>query len=191
MGVNVVILPGNGCDNVRNANWYGWLEEQLISHYKGNENFTCSLKDMPDPYVAKESIWLPFIRSDLLSETDLNIVVGHSSGAEAAMRLCEETKVEGIVLVSACHTDLGMKSEAKAGYYNRPWEWDKIKSNTNFRVQLGSTNDCFIPFHEMEHVRDNLAPIDFHQFTKSHFMFYSFPELLNIVIAKVDIALGK
>jgi hypothetical protein len=33
----------------------------------------------------------------------------------------------GIVLVSPCYTDLGLPSEAAAGWYNRPWQWDKIK----------------------------------------------------------------
>ena len=23
----VIIVPGNGCSNVRRANWYGWLEQ--------------------------------------------------------------------------------------------------------------------------------------------------------------------
>ena len=42
-------------------------------------------------------------------------------GAEAGMRLLETTRVLGLVLVSACHTDLGVESEREAGYYSRPW----------------------------------------------------------------------
>ena len=188
----MIVLPGNGCTNIRRANWYGWLYDKLVEHYKSHETFSCKCENMPDPFVAKESEWLPFTRSELLGEECYNIVVGHSSGAEAAMRLCEQTKVAGIVLVSACHTDLGMSSEAKAGYYNRPWEWDSIKSNTEFRVQLGSLNDRFIPFHEMEHVRDSLQPIEFHQYeSKDHFMFSKFPELFDIVTEKVDLYLSK
>jgi hypothetical protein len=47
--------------------------------------------------------------------------VGHSSGAEAAMRYAETRRVAGLVLVAACHTDLGLQSEAVSGYYSRPW----------------------------------------------------------------------
>jgi hypothetical protein len=47
--------------------------------------------------------------------------VGHSSGAEAAMRFAEGRRVAGLVLVAACHTDLGLPSEAVSGYYSRPW----------------------------------------------------------------------
>ena len=27
----VVIVPGNGCAQVRDANWYGWLEDELAA----------------------------------------------------------------------------------------------------------------------------------------------------------------
>ena len=39
------------------------------------------------------------------------MLVGHSSGAVAAMRLLEKTPLLGAVLVSACHTDLGDAGE--------------------------------------------------------------------------------
>ena len=41
---------------------------------------------------AKESIWLPFIKSELGGNEE-SIIVGHSSGAEAAMRYAENNKV--------------------------------------------------------------------------------------------------
>ena len=44
---------------------------------------------------------------------------GHSSGAEAAMRFAEQHEVKGLVLVSACVTDLGVENERLSGYYNR------------------------------------------------------------------------
>ena len=93
------------------------------------------MEDMPDPYEAKQTIWLPFMR-DVLKADERSIIVGHSSGAEAAMRYAEENKVRGIVLVAACHTDLGHASEAISGYYDRPWLWDKIKANTDFITQF-------------------------------------------------------
>jgi len=52
------------------------------------------------------------------------------------MRLLEETKVLGVILVSACHTDLGEPNEAAAGYYNRPWPWETMRSNAEFIVQV-------------------------------------------------------
>ena len=96
----VVIVPGNGCTPVRQCNWYGWLSDELERRGFGD----VVLRDMPDPYVARRSKWLPFLKP-LCDET--TVLVGHSSGAEAGLRLAEEVKLGGLVLVSACVTDLG------------------------------------------------------------------------------------
>ena len=98
--MRVVILPGNGCDDVRNANWYGWMASRLEKEGKFSE---VVLQDMPDPLRARRSIWLPFMLTTLKADAT-TLLVGHSSGAEAAMRYCEEHRVAGMLLVSACHT---------------------------------------------------------------------------------------
>ena len=84
------------------------------------------------------------------------IVIGHSSGAQAAMRLLEAHKVKGCVLVSACVTDGGMESERISGYYSRPWEWAKIRSNAEFILQYHSSDDPFIPRSEADEVATQL-----------------------------------
>ena len=73
------------------------------------------------------------------------------------MRLAETTQLAGIVLVSACWTDLGEPSEAIAGYYNRPWLWQSIRENTGFVTQFHSDDDPFIPLAEADHVAANLG----------------------------------
>jgi predicted alpha/beta hydrolase family esterase len=75
---------------------------------------------MPDPYAARESQWVPFILNTLKID-DKTILIGHSSGCEAIMRLLEKDKVLGVILVAACHTDLGDENERASEYYNRPW----------------------------------------------------------------------
>ena len=50
------------------------------------------LRNYPDPIEAKESIWLPFMREELGCDEN-SVIVGHSSGAEAAMRFAEKYKV--------------------------------------------------------------------------------------------------
>lgn len=114
------------------------------------------------------------------------VVVGHSSGAQAAMRYAEKHRVLGLVLVSACVTDLGDPNEKASGYYNRPWEWQQIKQNTQWIVQFGSTDDPFIPFSEQKQVAEGTAA-EFHQFSdKGHFMSMAFPELMNTLINKLQ-----
>jgi len=176
----VVIVPGNGGGDVEHANWYGWLRNKLIER-----DVDCVLKNMPDPVLAREEIWIPFMEKELNCNEN-TVVVGHSSGAQAAMRYAEKHRVVGLVLVSACVTDLGDPNEKASGYYNRPWEWQQIKQNTQWIVQFGSTDDPFIPFSEQKQVAEGTAA-EFHQFSdKGHFMSMAFPELMNTLINKLQ-----
>ena len=152
-----IIVPGNGCSpgTVRKSNWYGWAEKTI----KKTKIFDqVILRDMPDPFMAHESIWIPFLKNELGADEN-TVIVGHSSGAEAAMRLLEEIKLRGIVLVSACHTDLGDAGEREAGWYARPWQWEKMKANAgSFGIhQFHSNDDPFIPVSESRHVAKNIG----------------------------------
>lgn len=176
MTTKIAIIPGNGAGDVFCANWYGWMHKKL-NQISG---VSCDLRNMPDPVIAKETVWLPFMHEEMACD-ETTIIIGHSSGAEAAMRYSEKYPVKGIILVSACVTDLGDDNERASGYYNRPWEWQKMKSNTAFIVQFGSTDDPFIPWKEQQQVADGLES-EFKKYNdKGHFMNTSFPELLNVV----------
>lgn len=174
--VHVVILPGNGAGNVYHCNWYGWLQQRLHKP----PAVTCTLRNMPDPVCARQSIWLPFMKDTLKCGED-TVVVGHSSGAAAAMRFAEQQRLAGIVLVSAYTTDQGEELEALSGYFNRPWQWDKIKENVGFVVQFGSTDDPFLPWSEQQEVSDGLGA-ELHKFEdRGHFMDSSLPELAEVL----------
>ncbi|XP_071787861.1 serine hydrolase RBBP9-like isoform X2 [Asterias amurensis] len=176
MVTRVVIVPGNGCGQVEQCNWYAWARDE-INKISGME---CILKSMPDPVKARESIWIPFLHDQLLCDKK-TIILGHSSGSEAAMRYAEKYEVHSIIVVSPCVSDLGMESERISGYYSRPWEWELIKKNTESIAVFGSTDDPFIPWDEMQEVIDNLDP-DLYKFTnRGHFMSNSFPELIQAV----------
>ena len=114
----IVIVPGMGCTPVRDCNWYAWLQEELEKIPSGR--FNVILEDMPDPHAARESYWVPFIRNTLKID-EKTILIGHSSGCEAIMRLIETDKDIVVILAAACHTDLGDANERASEYYNRPW----------------------------------------------------------------------
>jgi len=148
-----IIVPGNGCSPVLQANWYNALAVQM--RRQDNVFREVILRDMPDPNEAYERTWLPFIR-DTLGADERTVLIGHSSGAQAAMRLLETTKLKGCVLVSACVTDGGLESERISGYYDRPWQWDKIRSNAEWILQYHSSDDPFIGRKEADEVAENL-----------------------------------
>lgn len=179
--MKVVIVPGNGGGDVCYANWYGWVQRKCNQL----ENITCDLRNMPDPELARESFWIPFMKDELRCDKE-TIIIGHSSGAEASMRYAEQYCIKGIILVSACVTDLGMESEKVSGYYDRPWKWDQIKANTEFLVQFGSMDDPFIPWGEQEQVHNGLGS-ELHKFEdRGHFMNSTFPELVKVVVDKIS-----
>ena len=77
--VRIVVLPGNGCPpgTMRSCNWYGWIANELSNAFADNPLVSIKCEDMPDPHVARESNWLPFIREQLLDQDSKNIVIGH------------------------------------------------------------------------------------------------------------------
>lgn len=181
-------MPGCGCSPVRDANWYEWFEQKLLTEHADLFSEVI-LRDMPDPIIAHENIWVPFIR-DTLAADENTIVIGHSSGAVAALRLAEHTKLLGIVLVSACWTDLGMESEREAGYYSRPWLYANVRANTRWVMQYHGDNDRLIPLHEADHVATQLSlssGADYKVVPRaSHFFQSKYVEvILNDLVAKV------
>ena len=189
-----MIVPGNGGGgDIASCNWYGWARDALAASglFEG-----VVLENMPDPMTARETIWLPFIREKLGAGREgsgdagddpvaNSVVVGHSSGAEAALRLAETQRLRGIVLVSACHTDLGSANERASGYYSRPWQWNKIAENCGFIVQFHSDDDPFIPLTEARHVAENVKS-DYREMSgRSHFFSPPFPELVACLQEKL------
>jgi len=142
------------------------------------------MQNMPDPYVAKETIWLPFLTSTLQCDAD-TILIGHSSGAEAAMRYLENNKLAACFLVSPCVTDLGSDNERASGYYSRPWLWQQIRANCGHLVVVGSRDDHLIPYDdEICEVVKQAKPDKFMSYEDyGHFLEPNFPELVKEVVA--------
>lgn len=178
----VLIIPGNGCSPVHSANWYAYMETQLNASGRFSQVI---LRDMPDPNQAKEAVWLPFIRSELKIDEN-TIIVGHSSGAVASLRLLETSKLLGCVLVAACYTDLGDAGERQSGYYSRPWNWSGIKSNARWILQYHSKDDPFIPAAEADHIAAHIGSEYKLYSDKSHFFGAGdVQDIVQDIIAKV------
>ncbi len=109
----VVIVPGNGA-GCAHANFYPTLAATLRE-----AGYLVELQEMPDPDTARESIWLPFITDVLHADSD-TLLVGHSSGAVAGLRLAETVRLGALVVVSVTPSDLDDENERASGYYSRP-----------------------------------------------------------------------
>lgn len=143
----------------------------------------------PDTPLARESYWMPFLKT--LNPDEHTILVGHSTGAIAALRYAEKYQILGSVLVGGYVTDLGMETEKLSGYFDRPWDWDAIKNNQQWIIQFASTNDPWIPIDEARALH-NYLNTEYYEFTdQGHFggdcYKQEFPELVVALKKKLAV----
>lgn len=183
--LKVIFIPGNGGGDINAPDgWFPYLKQELekMGLIVISQNF-------PDPIYARKQYWLPFLEK--LGADQNTILIGHSSGAVAAMRYAEDHLLFGTILVAACHTDLGMASERISGYYDTPWQWEKIKSNQQWIVQFHSIDDPLIPIEEARYVHQKLDTEYIEDTDEQHYGYpvskLEFPEIIDIIRQKLSL----
>jgi uncharacterized protein len=169
-----ILIHGNGGCTAGDI-WLPWVERELTA--AGVEVIN---RTFPDNVKARARYWLPFLEE--LGADDQTILIGHSSGAVAAMRYAETHRLLGSVLVGVCHTDLGDAGEAASGYYQAPWQWDRIRNNQRWMGIFQSSDDPLIPVAEARFVAAQLKCSYFEHNDRGHFIDSpEFPELVAFV----------
>lgn len=176
--MRIIFIPGNQGSTTKD-HWFPYLQREF-----GKLGFEVIAATFPDPIVASEKAWLPFLEE--LGADENTILIGHSSGAVAAMRFAETKKILGSVLVGACYTDLNDELEKQSGYYNGPWNWDAIKENQKWIVQFASADDPYIPIQEARHIHEQLKTEYYEYKDQGHFgdperSKDSFPEIVEVI----------
>ncbi|MCC8467923.1 MAG: alpha/beta hydrolase [Rickettsia endosymbiont of Eriopis connexa] len=185
--IKIVFVPGNG-NSTTQDNWFPSVKEELEAY-----NIEVITTTFPDPELARESYWIPFLRANIKVD-DQTILVGHSSGAIAAMRFAEQYPILGSVLVGAYYTDLGIEQEKLSGYFSCSWNWKKIRNNQKWISLFASEDDPWIPIEHARYIHKYLN-CEYHEYkNQGHFggdyVKKEFPELtLSILnyLASVNI----
>lgn len=189
--MKIVFVPGNGGSTTQD-NWFPKVKSQLEYH-----GFEVIAAVFPDADLARESYWVPFLIDEL--KVDQNtILVGHSSGAIASMRLAENHQILGAVLVGAYYTDLGIEKEKQSGYFDRLWNWEKIWKNQQWITLFASVDDPWIPIQEPRYIHEQLN-CEYHEYkNQGHFggdyFKAEFPELTLAILNNtrtLDVSSGK
>ena len=175
MNTKVILIHGNS----------GYTQENFWLPYVAAElkklGLTVIAKTFPDNKLARAEYWLPFITE--LGADENTILIGHSSGAIAAMRYAENHKLLGSVLVSTYYTDLDDEEEKASGYFNHPWNWEKIRSNQKWIIQFASMDDPWIPIEEARFIHEKLETRYFEYTNEGHFGIPNdkkeFPEIIT------------
>lgn len=177
--MKVIFIHGN--DSMRwSHHWAPELKEALSKF-----NVESIFETFPDSILARRKYWIPFLKDYLKADKD-TVLIGHSSGAVCAMRFAEESKIYGSVLISPCYTDTGDEMEKQSGWYDDPWQWEKIKKNQNFIGLFYSKDDPYIPQEEFMHIKEKLSPETFEFNDRGHFMTKSFPELVKYTKGRLN-----
>lgn len=181
--IKAILIHGNSGSKPTDL-WFPYLKTGLEKL-----GMKVQAPQFPDGDLARISYWLPFLKMDLQAD-EHTVLIGHSSGAIAAMRFAEQNRLLGSVLVGAYYTDLGYEKEKLSGYFDTPWNWNAIKKNQNWIIQFASTDDPWIPIVEPRFVRDQLHT-EYHEYQdQGHFggdyNKLTFPEILIAIQSKVS-----
>ena len=172
-----ILIHGNGGCTAGDI-WLPWVERELTALGLDVINRT-----FPDNVKARARYWLPFIEE--LGADENTILIGHSSGAVAAMRYAETHRLRGSILVGVCHTDLGDSFEAASGYYAARWQWPRIRENQDWMAIYNSTDDPHIPIAEPRFIAKQLKCSYFEFDDRGHFGESQFPEVVEYVRKKL------
>ena len=161
--------------------WAPWLKAELEKR-----GYETSFETFPDSIIARAQYWLPFLK-DHVKAGERDILVGWSSGATAALRYAEENKIFGSALIAPSSSDLGIELEKQSGYFDKPWNWDRIKANQKSIALVHSDNDPFIPQDEFVFITEKLKPDVIKIPGAKHFIERdTFPEVLEYLL-KIEI----
>lgn len=180
--LKIIFIHGNGGSTVEGI-WFPWLKDELEQR-----KFTVIARTFPDNVLTRQEHWLPFLQDELHAD-EQTIIIGHSSGAVAAMRYAQSHKIFGSVLVGPSYTDLGEESERVSGFFDRPWDWESITHNQQWIIQFASTDDPYIPIKEARFIHDKLHSLYFEYADQGHFgedkKKTEFPELLHALLKQL------
>ncbi|HVQ44055.1 MAG TPA: alpha/beta hydrolase [Candidatus Saccharimonadia bacterium] len=179
MKPKIILIHGNGGSTSADC-WLPYVEHELA-----RAGLEVVNRSFPDAVKARAAYWLPFI--DELGADAHTVLIGHSSGAVAALRYAETHRLLGSVLVGACHTDLGEASERVSGYYGAPWDWDAIRTNQQWILQYASPTDPFIPIAEARYIQKHARTKYFELASRGHFQDNTFPELVSAVKKQLNL----
>lgn len=173
--IKAIIVRGNG-DTNPDENWFPYITVELekLGVKVINVKF-------PDQLLARAQYWLPFIKE--LGADENTILIGHSSGAVAALRYAENNKILGSVLVGVYYTHLDSEDEKNSGYFDKPWNWQSIKNNQKWIIEFASVDDPFIPIEQPRFIHEKLSTEYYEATDQGHYGGrdgkVTFPEMLK------------
>ena len=178
--MKAIILHGWG-GTPRGA-WRGWLSDQLTV-----SGFEVMCLDLPGANHPKQKEWIAKIRETAGVFGDGTILVGHSLGAVAILRVLEtlngHEKINAAILVCGFTNDLGI--DEIRDFFNTGFNWKKIRSKAEKFVIINSDNDPYMKIDEGKILHEKLGGELIIEHNAGHINeeagFVEYPRLLEII----------
>ncbi|MBP9718377.1 alpha/beta hydrolase [Candidatus Gracilibacteria bacterium] len=156
--------------------WFTWLSKELQA-----QGMKTIAPDFPSPHKPQMHEWVETIFSHLpKDEFSETIFVAHSLGGAAILRALEQDN-----FVQAAHVYLvgvpvdNVEKQAIANFFEKPFEFEKIRARSKKWTCIYSKNDPHVPFeHGLTYEKAlgaELMPFE----DRGHFEMRTFPELLT------------
>ncbi len=179
---NALILHGTYGSS--QENWFPWLKNKLEEL-----GYQVWVPDLPQANQPDYKRYNPFIfdNFDLNKET---LLIGHSSGAVAILRLLEDLPkgqvVNKAILVGGFVNNLDW--DDLKGMFDKEFNWDKIKASVKKIVLIHSDDDPYIDMKHGEMLKENLSGQLVIMKGQKHFntgtmgdRYKEFPEILKLL----------
>ena len=142
---NAVIF--HGTEGTSQSNWIPWLKEEL--EIIGYEVWA---PDLPNSAAPNEDAYTRFVAQANFPFNDQTILIGHSSGAVALLKLLPKigTQVKASFLVSAFENELGWPN--LKGLFVKPFNFDAIRMNGGDMYFLHGDDDPIVPLQQADHI---------------------------------------
>lgn len=175
-----LILHGTGASS--GSNWFPWLKEELE-----RRGLNVWIPDLPESNTPNISRYNQFLLSHDFVLDQQTFVVGHSSGAVAALGLAQtlDRPIGAIVAVSAFRDDLGWDSLKHL--FEPPLDMEKIRRCAEKIIFVHAKDDPHCPVDGAYWLASNLSAESELLDTGGHFSYEldprwrQFPELIDIL----------
>lgn len=146
----------HGFEGIPNGGWRPWLMRELA-----NKGIFATALSMPTPGTPKKDEWISEINHavNLFPDNDI-VLVGHSLGGPAILNYLQSSnrKIKGVFLVASPIRSTGFDYAPKmATFYEKPFEFEKIKSMSDNFIIIHGDNDPFVPFSHAESMSQELG----------------------------------
>jgi pimeloyl-ACP methyl ester carboxylesterase len=122
------ILHGNNSTTI-NDGWY-----LSLSNYLNLLGYSVDIRDYPENIINNQEEIIKTLKN--LGCDENSIIIGHSSGAQAALRYSEIFKVLGLIIITPYVTHMNNSHEKESGYFDKPWDPLSIQQNCKWILQV-------------------------------------------------------